>query len=82
MYKNICYFFYIFLVEKSTESDARQPARKASDAVLNEFDEARQRAWTRDQQTLEYIDEILVSMKNPRFNYSPITFYQKIFLNF
>ncbi|CAH8509656.1 unnamed protein product [Schistosoma rodhaini] len=59
-------------IEKSTESDVRQPARRASDAVLNEFDEARQRAWTRDQQTLEYIDEILRNAERRPF-YVPST---------
>ncbi|CAH8484801.1 unnamed protein product [Schistosoma turkestanicum] len=59
-------------MEKATESDARQIARKASDAVLNEYDEVRQRAWTKDQQTLEYIDEILRNTEKSRF-YVPTT---------
>ncbi|VDQ06842.1 unnamed protein product [Trichobilharzia regenti] len=48
-------------LENTITQDVRQLARKASDTVLNEYDEARQRAWARDQQTLDYIDEILVS---------------------
>nr|CAH8842786.1 unnamed protein product [Trichobilharzia regenti] len=46
-------------MENTITQDVRQLARKASDTVLNEYDEARQRAWARDQQTLDYIDEIL-----------------------
>nr|CAX72659.1 hypothetical protein [Schistosoma japonicum] len=54
-------------IEAAITSDARQIARKATDTVLNEYDEVRQRAWSRDQQTLEYIDEILRNAERSPF---------------
>ncbi|CAH8498026.1 unnamed protein product [Heterobilharzia americana] len=59
-------------LENVITTDVRQIARKASDTVLNEYDEARQRALQRDQQTLDYIDDILRNSERSPF-YLPRT---------